>query len=93
MAFKKSSKKEEAKVEEPKKVEEIKKAEAPKAATKKVASPKSSYVGKEIDLKIANGAEFRGVCTAERETPSGKQVFVKLGGLVSRYFNVTDIIK
>ena len=65
------------------------------AAPKKKAAKKSAakYVGQEVTIKTASGAEFQGLCVSERKTNSGSQVFVKLNGLVSRFFNVEDIVK
>lgn len=54
---------------------------------------KGKYVGQELKIKLQNGAEFAGLCTGERKINGGAQVFLKLNGLVSRYFNVGDIVK
>jgi len=65
------------------------------AAPKKKAAKKSAakYVGQEVTIKTASGAEYQGLCVSERKTNSGSQVFVKLNGLVSRFFNAEDIVK
>ncbi|NIP27927.1 MAG: hypothetical protein GWO38_29955 [Phycisphaerae bacterium] len=65
----------------------------------KAAKPKvkksGKYVGKDLKIKLPSGAEFEGLCIAERKIPKGgEQVFLKLTGpgVVSRYFNVEDIV-
>ena len=70
------------------------KAPEKKPAAKKPAAKKAGkYVGEELKVKLPSGAEFEGLCTGERKTNDGAQVFLKLKGQVSRYFNVEDIVK
>lgn len=57
---------------------------------KKTARQKGN-VGKEINIKVGAGEPFKGLCIAERNTPSGAQVFLQLNGCVSRWFNTSDI--
>jgi hypothetical protein len=64
------------------------KAEKPKAAKKT-----AKYVGKTLKIELPGGAKFEGLCIGERKIPGGEQVFLKLNGLVSRYFNVQDIVE
>ena len=62
--------------------------------TKKTISkkPKSDLVGKELTAKVGQ-AEYKGLCVSERKTNSGAQVFLKLNGCVSRWFNIKDIVE
>jgi len=60
-----------------------------KPAKKKAAG---KYTGKELTVKIGK-VEHKGLCTSERDTNSGKQVYLKISGQVARYFNVEDIVK
>jgi len=48
---------------------------------------------KTVKVKLLDGSEFEGLAISERTTNSGKQVFVKLKGSVSRWFNAKDIVK
>lgn len=48
------------------------------------------HIGKTITVKVGK-AEYRGLCVSERETPTTKQVYLKLNGCVSRFFNTEDI--
>lgn len=59
-----------------------------KAAAEKL---KGERVGKELKIELPSGAKFEGLCTGVRSINGGEQVFLKLNGLVSRYFNVEDI--
>lgn len=80
---------------EAKKLEAEEKAEAEKKAADKKAAAKKlvvDCVDKELKIELSNGAKFKGLCTSVRETNSGPQVFLQLNGLVSRYFNATDIV-
>ena len=66
---------------------------ADKEAADKEAEAKANageYVGKELTVKVGD-AEFTGLCTSERTVDKGKQVYLKLAGVPSRYFSVKDI--
>lgn len=68
-------------------------AKAPKAvASKQTLKPNVSYLGKDLTIK-QDGAIIKGLCTAERTTNSGKEVYIQLNALVSRFFNVENIVK
>lgn len=60
------------------KAPEAKKAPATKAA-------------EEMTVKVGN-TEYKGVCTCRRTVGKNKQVFLKLNGLVSRWFNEKDVL-
>jgi len=68
-----------------------------KPATEKTEAKKSEEKApkakKEITIKLKSGAEFKGVVTSKRKINGGEQIFLKLNGLVSRWFNVKDIVK
>ena len=66
------------------------KTEKPK--TGKKAMGKGKNVGKELTVKLASGKEYTGLCTAERKTNDGDQVFLKIAGAVSRFFSAKDIV-
>ena len=64
---------------------------AKKVTDKKV---KRGHLGQEIKVKLFNGSEFNGLCISERNIPgNGTQVFLKLNGFVSRWFNCCDIVE
>jgi len=69
--------------------EKAKTPEKPAQKPKKTA--KKSVLGQEVTVK-SGGAEFFGKVMAERGAPSGSQVFLKLNGLVSRWFNAEDVV-
>lgn len=70
-----------------KKKDEIKPAgSAPVTEEKPVKKPE------EITVRIGE-TEYKGVCTSRRTVGKTKQVFLKLNGLVSRWFNEQDIVK
>jgi len=76
--------------DQPKATEEVKTEDSkPDTAETKEAG---DHIGKEIFIN-QGGAEFKGLCTSERDTPSGKQVYLQLNGCVSRFFSVNDIVK
>ena len=54
--------------------------------------PAGKYIGKELTVKVGK-VELKGMCTSERKTNSGKQVYLKISGKVAQYFNVEDIVK
>lgn len=75
---------------------------APAAAEKKPAKkkkdpvttkPKSEYIGENLAFAPSGEAKGEGLCIGERDTPSGKQVLIKLADGVSRYYNVSDLKK
>ncbi len=73
-----------------------KKAKADKLeADKKIKDEKlkADCVDKKLKIKLPSGAEFEGLCTGTRSINGGAQVFLKLNGLVSRYFNIEDVVK
>ncbi len=61
-------------------------------AKEKSEANKGEYVGKELTLRVGD-MEFKGLCTGDRDTNSGKQVYLKISGEVARYFDVADIVK
>jgi len=72
------------------------KADAPKTdkpKTGKKSKAKAKYVGQELTIKLSSGKEYTGLCTAERKTNDGDQVFLKIAGAVSRFFSAKDIAK
>lgn len=72
-----------------------KKAKAEKLEADKKAEVeklKTDCVGKELKIELSSGAKFEGLCTGVRDINGGSQVFLQLNGLVSRYFNVEDIV-
>ena len=71
--------------------EEVKPAAAPAPAKPK--KPAAGNVGKEITVKLSSGAEVEGLCVSERKITGGAQVFLKIKGKVSRWFNSEDIVK
>ncbi len=73
-----------------------KKAKADKLeADKKIKEEKlkADCLDKKLKIKLPSGAEFEGLCTGTRTINGGSQVFLKLNGLVSRYFNIEDVVK
>ena len=86
MTKKKSSKK-----ATPKKPEAQAKPKEPKVEEPKVEETES-YLGKEVLIK-QGGVEYKGVCICERSVQKHKQVFLKLNGCVSRWFNTEDIVE
>ena len=45
----------------------------------------------QVVTAVVGEVKYKGLCTHERQLPSGDQVYLKLNGLVSRFFNVSDI--
>jgi len=62
---------------------------APAAAD---GAPQTVKKPAEMTVKIGD-TEYKGVCTCRRTVGKNKQVFLKLNGLVSRWFNETDVVK
>lgn len=86
--------KEKEKVEKPakEKVDKPAKEKVNKPAKEKAPVNKGEYIGKELTVKVGD-LEHKGLCTGDRDTNSGKQVYLKIPGEVARYFYVADIVK
>jgi len=71
-----------------------KKDETKSAGQDTPAAPEAKTVKapKEMIVKIGD-TEYKGVCVSRRTVGKNKQVFLKLNGLVSRWFNEKDVVK
>lgn len=72
---------------------QVTKVKAVEAAAPAEPEKATGYIGKELTIQLNAETEFKGVCTGERLTNSGAQVFLKLNGCVSRWFSAQDIKK
>ena len=61
-------------------------------AAGKEKAPEKTKASKGITVKVG-GTEYTGVCVSKRKTNAGNQVFLKIKGKVSRWFNAKDIVK
>ena len=61
------------------------------AATEAPAAT-DNHIGQIVTVKVGE-AEYKGLCTAERHTNSGAQIYLKLNSLVARFFNISNIVK
>lgn len=66
--------------------------EAPESKASDAQPEKKKKSAKEVTVKVGD-TEFTGLCLSKRKTSSGAQVFLKIKGSVSRWFNAEDVVK
>lgn len=71
---------------------EKKKVKPAKSAAGSDEKPEKKKNAKEVTVKLGD-KEYTGLCVSKRKTNSGEQVFLKIAGAVSRWFNAKDIVK